>query len=49
MAAEIKATVGSLQSNLSNVGFQSKVSAPKNPKLIREIKKMRKVNNIYLN
>ena len=42
MASEIRGTVGSLQS-LPNVIYQSKVSAPKNPKLIRELKKIRKV------
>lgn len=38
------ATNGSLDHNMPNlVNYQSKVSAPKNPKLIREIKKPRKL------
>ncbi len=42
MAWEIKGTTGSLDG--LNIEYQSKVSAPKNPKLIREIKKLKKVN-----
>lgn len=47
MAWEIKGTVGSLES-LPNITYQSRVSAPKNPKLIRENKKARKVLFITL-
>lgn len=36
------ASVGSLQS-LPNVSYQSRVNAPKNPKLIRELRKCRKL------
>ncbi len=46
MAWEIKGTTGSLNS-LPNITYQSKVSAPKNPKLIREIKKFKKVKNFH--
>jgi hypothetical protein len=46
MATEIKGAAGSLQS-LPIANYQSKVSAPKNPKLIREIKKIRKVIKFY--
>ena len=42
MAWEIKGTTGSLDG--LNIEYQSKVSAPKNPKLIREIKKLKKVS-----
>jgi len=48
MAWEIKGGVGSLES-LPNITYQSKVSLPKNPKLIRENKKIRKVSNALLN
>ena len=41
MAWEIKGTTGSLDT--LHIDFQSQVKAPKNPKLIREIKKSRKV------
>ena len=41
MAWEIKGTTGSLDA--LHIDFQSQVKAPKNPKLIREIKKSRKV------
>jgi|LakMenEpi03Aug12_release.lakeMendotaPanAssembly.Ray.scaffolds.fasta_scaffold3488553_1 hypothetical protein len=44
MAWEIKGGVGSLES-LPNITYQSKVSAPKNPKLIKENKKIRKVSD----
>lgn len=42
MAWEIKGTTGSLES-FPHVAYQSRVSAPKNPKLIREIRKPKKV------
>jgi len=41
------ASVGSLQS-LPNVSYQSKVSAPKNPKLIREIRKLKRVSHTLI-
>ena len=49
MAWEIKGTTGSLDA--LHIDFQSQVKAPKNPKLIREIKKFRKVrvSSIHLN
>jgi hypothetical protein len=47
MAWEIKGTVGSLES-LPNITYQSKVSAPKNPKLIKENKKILKVKFIFV-
>jgi hypothetical protein len=42
MAWEIKGTTGSLDL-LPNVTYESKVSAPKNPKLVKEIKTIKKV------
>lgn len=48
MAWEVKGTIGSLES-FPHVSYQTRVSAPKNPKLIRQIKKpkkVKKVNNI---
>lgn len=42
MAWEIKGTTGSLET-FPHISYQSKVSAPKNPKLIKEIKKPQKV------
>lgn len=42
MAWEIKGTTGSLEL-LPHISYQSRVSAPKNPKLIKEVKKARKV------
>lgn len=42
MAWEIKGTTGSLDL-ACNTGFKSKISAPKNPKLIKESKKVKKV------
>ncbi|CAF0787663.1 unnamed protein product [Brachionus calyciflorus] len=42
MSWEIKGTVGSLEA-LPHITYQSKVSAPKNPKLIKEIKSLRKL------
>ena len=47
MSWEIKGTTGSLEF-LPNIQYQSKVSAPKNPKLIREVKKLRQVSYFYL-
>lgn len=44
MSWEIKGTVGSLEA-LPHITYQSKVSAPKNPKLIKEVKGIRKVAN----
>jgi hypothetical protein len=44
MAWEIKGTTGSLES-FPHVSFQSRVSAPKNPKLIKELKKSKKVRD----
>ena len=41
MAWEIKGTTGSLDA--LHIDYQSQVKAPKNPKLIREIKKFRKI------
>jgi hypothetical protein len=43
MAWDIKGTTGSLDF-LPNVSYQSKVSAPKNPKLVRDLKSTKKVN-----
>lgn len=57
MSWEIKGTVGSLEA-LPHITYQSKVSAPKNPKLIKEVKGVHKVDkelnflsnlNFYLN
>lgn len=45
MSWEIKGTTGSLES-FPYVSYQSRVSAPKNPKLIREVKKPKKVCSI---
>ena len=42
MSWDIKGTTGSLDF-LPNVNYQSKVNAPKNPKLIRDIKLSKKV------
>jgi len=46
MSWDIKGTTGSLDS-FPNVVYQSKVSAPKNPKLIKELKISRKVNHAF--
>ena len=43
MSWDIKGTTGSLDA-LQNVTYQSKVNAPRNPKLIKEPKKSPKVS-----